>query len=79
MISLVIVLLHLLAVVHAVNDWNIPCFNGECSWDLPATNPDGTPGGAGTMVVVSTQNLLCLFGTLIPSGGITERLFRRYY
>jgi hypothetical protein len=58
MISLVIVLLHLLAVVHAVNDWNIPCFNGECSWDLPATNPDGTPGGAGTMVVKGSSDAI---------------------
>jgi hypothetical protein len=55
MISPTIVLLPLLAVVRAANDWNTPCFNGECSWDLPATNADGTPGGTGTMFVVSIK------------------------
>ena len=48
-----IILFFLFAVVRAANDWNTPCFNGECSWDLPATNADGTPGASGTMVVVS--------------------------
>jgi hypothetical protein len=55
MILPIIVLLPLLSVVRAANDWNTPCFNGECSWDLPATIADGTPGGAGTMVVVSIK------------------------
>jgi hypothetical protein len=69
MISPIIVLLSLLGVVRAVNDWNTPCFNGECSWDLPANNADGDAGGAGTMVVVSTRSLSCLSGMLISSGG----------
>ncbi|KAF9451431.1 hypothetical protein P691DRAFT_773101 [Macrolepiota fuliginosa MF-IS2] len=25
-----------LATVHALNDWSVPCFNGECTYDLPA-------------------------------------------
>jgi hypothetical protein len=66
MVSLLLVLLPLLTgVVHAVNDWNTPCFNGECSWDLPTTNSDGTPGGSGTMVVVSIQSISCMVGMLI--------------
>jgi len=59
MVSLLLVLLPLLTgVVHAVNDWNTPCFNGECSWDLPVTNSDGTPGGSGTMVVQGASNAI---------------------
>lgn len=54
-------LLPLIASARAANDWKKPCFNGECSWDLPATNPDGTPGGVGTMVVVCIR--LYLFCT----------------
>ncbi|KAF7292375.1 hypothetical protein HMN09_01221600 [Mycena chlorophos] len=43
MLSL-LVLLPLIVGIHAANDWTVPCTNGECSYDLAATN--STAGGS---------------------------------
>ncbi len=32
----------------AVNDWTVPCIQGQCSWDLPAES-----GSSGSVKVVS--------------------------
>nr|GAT59947.1 predicted protein [Mycena chlorophos] len=43
MLSL-LVLFPLIVGIHAANDWTVPCTNGECSYDLAATN--STAGGS---------------------------------
>ena len=34
----------------AVNDWSVPCTQGQCSWDLPADS-----GASGTVQIVSLR------------------------
>jgi hypothetical protein len=31
----------------AINDWSIPCIQGQCSWDIPADS-----GASGTVHIV---------------------------
>ncbi|KAJ7680190.1 hypothetical protein B0H14DRAFT_3062513 [Mycena olivaceomarginata] len=53
MLSSVLVIVPFLSGVFSANDWNTPCVNGECSYDLPTTN-----GPSGTLKIWGSENAI---------------------
>ncbi|KAK7038619.1 hypothetical protein R3P38DRAFT_2615803 [Favolaschia claudopus] len=45
----VLFVLPFLSGIHALNDWSVPCINGECSYDLPSS--DKPEAGSGTLKI----------------------------
>ncbi|KAJ6492277.1 hypothetical protein C8R45DRAFT_990818 [Mycena sanguinolenta] len=54
MLSRVLLVVSAAAVALGLNDWNTPCVNGQCSYDLPTT-PDGP---SGTMTIWGSENAI---------------------
>ncbi|KAF7351711.1 hypothetical protein MSAN_01604200 [Mycena sanguinolenta] len=54
MLSRVLLVLTAAAGTLAVNDWNTPCVNGQCSYDLPST----ANGPSGTMKIWGSENAI---------------------
>lgn len=59
------------AQIFALNDWSKPCFQGECSYDLPESNE-----GSGSLKIVRAS--LCVYRTSLVSNSMLVGLPRCY-
>jgi hypothetical protein len=57
------------------NDWSKPCFNGECTWDLPAQTSGNNAGTSGSMKIVSNSGFLLVKHRLILTSGVRRMGF----
>ncbi|KAJ7282823.1 hypothetical protein C8J57DRAFT_1296618 [Mycena rebaudengoi] len=55
MLSSLLIVVPFLAGINAVNDWNVPCLDGACSWDIPT---GAGASSSGTMTIWGSEDAI---------------------